>query len=301
MKIISALTLVLILAPAALRAAEQYVVEDGGVGLSREEVEYLVAIWTPDMREAAIKDAGDRIELLNMALASKKLAALVDKTPPEDDPQAYWKLMFAIRAMQSNYVVSRFMDSIEVPDMSELAAERYKTDRDKYALVPEQRLSSHILLLCEPGACDRDARRIEAQKILEKLQSGADFRELAIKYSEDPGSKGKGGQFEQWLSLGQAHVDPYFTGAVFDVDEVGEYSGIVDTKFGLHIIRLDDLRPAHYKPYEEVKPQIIAALRKEYVQLAAKKFDAGFRFTDEAYFDRAALDEILAPYADSAE
>jgi hypothetical protein len=250
------------------------------------------------MREAAIKDAGDRLELLNMALASKKLAAMVDKAPPQDDPEAYWKMVFSIRAMQSNYVVNRFIESVEMPDMSELASERYNTERDKYALVPEERLSSHILLVCAAGACDRNARRVEAQEILDQVRAGGDFGDLATRYSEDPGSKGKGGQFQQWLKLGQANVDPHFVGAVFDIDEVGGYSGIVDTRFGLHIIRLDDLRAAHYKPYEEVREQIIADLRKEYIQLSAKKFDADFRFTDKVFIDGAALDEILAPYRD---
>ncbi len=87
--------------------------------------------------------------------------------------------------------------------MTALAAERYQTEKDKYALVPEERYSSHILLLCEPGVCDRDARRVEAQKILDELKAGADFRELAGKYSEDPGSKDEGGQFDALADNGR--------------------------------------------------------------------------------------------------
>lgn len=83
---------------------------------------------------------------------------------------------------------------------------------------------------------------------------------------------------------------------MFEVEEAGEYSGIVDTRFGLHIVRLDDLKAAHYKPYDEVKDQIIAALRKDYIDLAAKQFDAGFRFSDETYIDNQTVEEILAPY-----
>ncbi len=42
--------------------------------------------------------------------------------------------------------------------------------------------------------------------------------------------------------------------------------------------------------------EIIATLRKEYVDLAAKEFDAGFRFTDDTYIDTGVVEEILAPY-----
>jgi hypothetical protein len=276
--------------------AEPYVIEDGGVGLTREELQYLVKLWSPDMTEAAIKDPGDRIELLNMALASKKLAALAATIPASDNPEAYWKQVFSVRTIQARYAVNHFVDGIEVPDMTALAAERYQTEKDKYALVPEERYSSHILLLCEPGVCDRDTRRVEAQKILDELKAGADFRELAGKYSEDPGSKDEGGQFDAWLTMGTPNVAPQYLGGLFEIAEVGGYSGIVDTRFGLHIIRLDDMRPAHHKPYEEVKDAIIGSLRTEYIKLAAKQYDAGFRLTDKAVIDNAAVEEILAPY-----
>ena len=282
-------------------AAEQYVVEDDGVGLTREELEYVVKLWTADMQQAAVQDAGDRIELINMALANKKLAALAASVPPEDNPEAYWKQLFVIRTIQSQYVVDHYLNTIEVPDMSALAAERYLTEKDKYALVPEERYSSHILLLCAPGACDRDARRLEAQKILEELNAGADVRELATKYSEYPGSKDEGGQFDRWLKNGEAQVDISYSSTVFNIEKVGSHSEVVDSRFGLHIIRLDDLRAAYYKPYDEVKEAIIASLRKEYIQLSAQEFDASYRLTDKAYIDNAAVQEIMAPYRQADE
>jgi parvulin-like peptidyl-prolyl isomerase len=249
------------------------------------------------MQQAAANDAGDRIELLNMALANKKLAAMVPDSPPEKgDTDAYWRLQLNIRNMKSQYVVKQYLASLDIPDMSALAEERYKTQKDVYALVPEERYSSHILLLCTPGVCDRDARRIEAEKILAELEAGADFRQLATKYSEDPGSKGKGGQFDKWVKLGEAQVDPYYLGAVYELENVGDHSGIVDTKFGLHIVQLDGVKEAHYKPFDEVKDDIIASLRKDYINLAAKEFDAGFRFTDDTYIDADAVEEILQPY-----
>lgn len=284
----------------AFANAQAVVVEDGGVELSKAELAAAVKFWSPEMRDAAIADNGDRIELINMALASKKVAALADSIAPDESSDAYWRYVFSVRQLQTQYVVKQHLDSLDVPDMSELAVERYATQKDKYALVPEERYSSHILLLCEPGKCDRDARRVEAEKILAELKAGADFRELAGKYSEDPGSKGKGGQFDSWIRMGQPRVEPYYVGAVFDIEKVGEISGIVDTRFGLHIVRLDDVRPAHYKSFEETRDLIVATLEAEYIQLAAKQFDAQFRLSDDAYIDGAAIDAILAPYAPEA-
>jgi len=276
----------------------QPVVKDQGVGMSRAELEHIVKFWGPDMQQAAANDAGDRIELLNMALASKKLAAMVPAEPPENDADAdaYWRLQLSIRNLQSQFVVNQYLASLEIPDMTPLAQERYQTQMDKYALVSESRQASHILLLCDPGTCDRDARRDEAKKILAELEAGADFAELAAKYSDDRANKDKGGQLDRWLTVDETQIDPHFLGAVFEIDKVGGHSGIVDSRFGLHIIQLDDIKKAHYRPYEEVKDEIIASLRKDYITAAAKQFDAGFRFSDETYIDKDAVEEILAPY-----
>jgi hypothetical protein len=277
-------------------SAENYVVEDEGVGLTREELEFTVKYWTPEMREAAVNDPGDRIELLNMALATKKIAAEAESFTPDMNREDYWKLVVSIRNMQSKFIVRNYIKSLDVPDMSALAEERYKTQKDKYAFVPEQRSSSHILLLCSPPSCARQDRRPEAEKLLAEIKAGANFEELAKSRSEDPGSRNKNGKFDNWLTLGMTDVEPHFVGGVFEIEEVGGYSGIVESRYGFHIIRLDDVRPAHYKTYEEVREAIIADLESEYTKLAAKQFDAGYRLTDEAVIDGAAMEEILAPY-----
>ena len=285
-----------VLACLAGGASAANVIQDEGIGLSREEVEALVKFWPAEMQQSAANDVGDRLELLNMALVNKKMAALADTIDPQANPDEYWKLVFTIRNMQRRYVVNNFIDNLDIPDMTALAKERYLTQKDKYALVPEQRLSSHILLLCQPGECNRDERRVEAAAILEELDAGADFAELATKYSEDPGSKNNGGLFDRWLSMGEPQVAPQYLGALFEIEKAGQYSGIVDTRFGLHIIRADEIREAYYKPYEEVEEQIIATLRGEYIELQAKQFDASFKISDKAYIDGDAMEEIFAPY-----
>ena len=296
MKFVLKLIAVLSVSLATVAVLARDVVEDEGVGLSRPELEYLVQNWTPDMQQAALNDPGDRIELLSMALANKKLAARAASIPPEADPEAYWRLQLAIRNLQSQFVVRHFLKNLDIPDMSDLAAERYLTQKDRFAFVPEERYSSQILLVCPPGACDREPRREEAKKLLAELDAGADFSELATKYSEDGSGKVKGGKFDRWLKMGDPHVAPRYLGGLFAIEEVGDHSDIVETKFGLHIIRLDDIKPAYYKSYDEVKEDIIATLEKEYVELQARKFDAGFRLSDSAYIDNAAVEEILESY-----
>jgi peptidyl-prolyl cis-trans isomerase C len=291
---VGVLFLGLVMVGAELRA--QNVIEDAGVGMSRQELEQWVTFWTPQMKKAAAIDRGDRIELLNMALAGKKIAMEAESMDPDADPEAYWKMRFSIRNVQRSYVTQQYMDNLEIPDMAGVAQERYTTEKDKYAFVPEVRSSSHILLSCQAGSCDVLATKAKAQEALDELRAGADFEAMAAQLSDDPGSKNKGGKFDRWIRLGEPEVSPPYVGALFEIDEIGGYSEVTRTQFGFHIIRLDGIQESYYKPFEEVRDSIIATLRHEYKTLAAKEFDAGYRLTDQAKLDDKALNEIFAPY-----
>ncbi|MEP1471515.1 MAG: peptidylprolyl isomerase [Halieaceae bacterium] len=272
------------------------VIEDGSIGMSLEELAFLIDKWTPEMKNAAANDPGDRVELLSQAIANKKVAAQVENIDPASASEAYWRHIYSIRNMDTRFVTKQFVDSLEMPDFEPLAQERYQTEKKKYAFVAEERIVSHILIMCGAPACSRDERRPEAESILAELQRGANFEELVAVHSEDPGSKAKGGRFDRWFRLGEPEVSPHFTGGAFEIENVGDYSGLVESQFGFHIIRLDDVRPEHYKAYEDVKDVIVASLRKEFVELSTKDFYAGFRMTGDAVVDDAALDELLAPY-----
>jgi peptidyl-prolyl cis-trans isomerase C len=292
---VAVLLLGLLMVGAELRA--QNIIEDTGVSMSRQELEQWITHWTPQMKKAAAIDRGDRIELLSMALASKKIAMEADTVNPDNDPEAYWEMQFAIRNVQRSYVTAQYMKNLEIPDMAALAEEQYKAEKDKYAHVPEVRSSSHILVACQAGSgCDIKAKKAVAQGILDQLLAGADFEALVEQFSEDPGSKGRGGKFDKWIRMGEPNVSPPYVGALFEIDEIGGYSDVTTTQFGFHIIRLDGIEKSYYKPFEEVRASIIATLEYEYKKLAAKEFDGRYRLTEQALLDDKALDEIFAPY-----
>jgi parvulin-like peptidyl-prolyl isomerase len=277
--------------------AEDYVIEDDGVGMSLEELTYVVKYWSPEMQQAAAKDRGDRIELLNMSLSAKKIAAQADKVTRASNPEQYWRNQFLIRNINTKFVVNNYMRELEVPDMSALVEERYLTQKDHYAAIPEERLSSHILVKCAPPECDRRAKQPEVEQILVELQSGAVFEDLVVKYSEDPGSRDQGGKFDRWLQRGTfSNVAPQYHEAVFKIEKLGDYSPVTESTFGFHIIRLDEIRAKSYKPFEAVKAEITADLVKEYRKLAAKEFDARYQLSPAVKMDEKALDELFQQY-----
>ena len=271
------------------------VIEDQGVSMSREELEQVVDGWPDNMKQAAADDVGDRLEMLNQAMTNKKIAMEADKLSPETDPEAYWKYYFMIQQARQKYVFDRYMEELEVPDMAALAEETYNTQRDKYALVEETRMGSHILFACPPG-CPRDQVRPLAEDVLVKLSQGAKFEDMVAQYSQDEGTKQKGGRLTFFMSRGEPQISPPYLAGLFEIDEVGGYSTIAETQFGFHIIRLDEIQDAYYRPYEEIREEIISRLEGEYRELSGKEFRSRYRLSDDVRIDGQAMEEILGPY-----
>ncbi|HTY55249.1 MAG TPA: peptidylprolyl isomerase, partial [Candidatus Binataceae bacterium] len=85
------------------------------------------------------------------------------------------------------------------------------------------------------------------------------FAKLAEQYSDDPGSNHNGGDLG-FFPRGQM-VKP-FDDAVFKL-KPGETSGLVQSQFGYHIIKLEELKPAGTETLEQARPSIIAALKRK--------------------------------------
>ncbi len=119
--------------------------------------------------------------------------------------------------------------------------------------VPNRVHVEHILLMTV-GKTDAEVEEIrqKAEDVLKQAKKGAKFEDLAKKYSEDPGTKDKGGDLG-WLTQGQ--TVPEFEKTAFGLDK-GKMSDLVKTQYGFHIIKVLDKETAHTKPFDEVKDSI---------------------------------------------
>ncbi len=124
----------------------------------------------------------------------------------------------------------------------------------------------HILIKTDTRS-DAEAQR-RGQDILNKLKAGLSFEDLSRKYSEDPGSKDKGGDLG-WVSEKSGFV-PEFREALLKLGK-GQVSPMVKSSFGYHIIKVDDIRTS--LPKDINKPGKKAQYLKEYTdQLIQEKF-----------------------------
>ena len=122
------------------------------------------------------------------------------------------------------------------------------------------------------------AAKAKAEKVLQEVKAQpARFAELAKKFSDDPGSAAKGGDLGNFTR--DMMVKP-FSDAAYQL-KVGEISGLVESQFGYHIIRVDGISPGAQIGFDTVKADIMRELQG---QEAARKFaEAAERFSNMVY------------------
>ena len=110
----------------------------------------------------------------------------------------------------------------------------------------------------QPKPPSKDEARKKAEEVLAKARKGEDFAALAKQYSEDPGSKDKGGEY----TFGRGQMVPEYEKAAFAL-KPGEISDLVETPFGYHIIKLEERKGGAGASDPKIRQQIIGKLKKD--------------------------------------
>lgn len=142
------------------------------------------------------------------------------------------------RTLLKQYALNKLLTSITVTD--EEVANYYEMHKSSFKN-PQTATASHILV----------ATKEEAQSVLDEINAGLDFSEAASKYSICP-SKSQGGNLGEFT---RGQMVPPFEEAVFTM-KTGEISGLVQTQFGYHIIKLDAISEESIPTFNEIMPQV---------------------------------------------
>jgi peptidyl-prolyl cis-trans isomerase D len=182
--------------------------------------------------------------------------------------------------------VNQIRQNVQVSD-DELKVQ-YQQDLQQYQ-VPNRVHVDHILLMTV-GKTDAEVEEVrqKAEDVLKQAKKGGNFEDLAKKYSEDPGTKDKGGDLG-WITQGQ--TVPEFEKAAFTLPK-GSISDLVKTQYGFHIIKILDKETAHTKTFDEVKDSIRAPLMlakaDKQASDVADKLSAAIRQSNKTSLDEVA-------------
>ncbi len=168
-----------------------------------------------------------------------------------------------------------------------------------------------VLVTPEPSDEARQAAIARGDEVLRELDSGGDFEVLARRFSDDVGSREFGGDLG-WFSTGRMVAE--FERAAFSM-RVGSTSGLVESPFGFHIIRVDRARGAerqarHILIQPEITPADVARARERADSVAtairggaaiatlAERYNEP---TDQASVNRAILESVPPEYRNALE
>ncbi|QBQ53555.1 peptidylprolyl isomerase [Nitrosococcus wardiae] len=284
-----------ILVSTAVSATEGEVISRSSQGqLTAEDYRAYARLFDPAARErlAAQKD-----RMLDFALdfhSNQVLAQQAEAQGLAEDPIVQARLEKARREVLVGALMDQVVKNIDYPDFETLSRQRYAAEKAHYRL-PEKRKVAHILIRPKNPECACDQREPAkiAATIMEELESGTDFAELARRYSEDRATAKQGGLLDQWLEKDSGKVVPAFEQAAFALSQPGDFSQPFETRFGRHVVQLIELEPARQLSYEEVKERLINKLRAEYRDSALLQL-RGKTYPDPDKINYPTLKEVLS-------
>ncbi|MDQ5878908.1 MAG: peptidyl-prolyl cis-trans isomerase [Pseudomonadota bacterium] len=179
-----------------------------------------------------------------------------------DENQKLFQIPELVRAEYVVLSLDGLLAQITVSDAE--VKQWYESHKDRYQQ-NEERRASHILITASASAPDADKAKAKAkaEEVLKEVQkSPARFAELAKQYSQDPGSAANGGDLG---FFGRGMMVKPFEDAVF-AQKQGETSGLVQSDFGYHIIKLTGIKGEKQKPLDEVRAEIEGELKRQGAQ-----------------------------------
>jgi len=207
-------------------------------------------------------------EQIKLAYAAFNSTDFIDKVVVEDDKLVAWfdqqKNQYLSEAqIRLKYLFFSYDDDLnQVNPTEEQLKSKYDNSIAQY-ITPEQRHARHILFRINEtdDAQVRIDKKKKAEEVLKMVQEGQDFAELAKQYSEGPTAPSGGdlGFFNKGAMVEQ------FDEVVFQM-QPSNTSDIVETIFGFHIIKLEEIRPEVTKSFDDVKDSIAGDMKKDGVK-----------------------------------
>ncbi len=245
-----------------------------------------------EVTDAEVQDYKNKNIESNPA-AKKELKAFLDKNLMSEKEFD--------ETLKQSLLVEKFVDKKAGNQLtvSEAEISKFYKDHPEHFKLPEQVHAEHILVkfiepqimrdikannpkkpdaeIAQMVATEKAKAQAEADKLYKEVKTNPQkFAELAKENSDDPGSAANGGDLSYVI---ERNIDPSFWAALKKTQPGTIHDGVVQTQFGYHIIKVDDIKPPNNQSLVEAKPmiaQVILQEKKQKIMMewAAKKKDA---------------------------
>jgi parvulin-like peptidyl-prolyl isomerase len=257
----------------------------GDYVVKKSDVDRMLSYYPPETQQRLLENPAEMQTLVQRMLQIKIVADVARKEKFDQRPQIKKQLDYvADDFLSREYLAQKVMPEATV---SEADLKEYYAQNKQSLGVPEQVRARHILFKVDPAATpDEKNKALErARGVLRRVQAGEDFGELAAAHSDDKESGAKGGDLGYFTA---GRMVPEFEDAAFYTNP-GEISDILETKYGFHIIKVEDLIEARERSYEEMKDYMKEKLHRQLVMFKVQKFirqaseDAGMQIFSDTF------------------
>ncbi len=230
-----------------------------GHSLTVKEFEEQIKSMPPQLQMALMQDPSLKKQLLERWVQLTLMASAARDAGYAKDPEVQKRIQELTNAVLARkYIEKNLQNKVTVSDAE--VQKYYKEHKGQFKR-EESVKARHILIRVPQGADKKqwDEAKKKIEGIIARLKKGEDFAKLAKEYSEDPGSKNRGGDLGYFT---KGRMVPEFEKAAFALKK-GEISGPVKTAFGYHVIKVEDRKPAGEKSFDEVKENIRELLKQQ--------------------------------------
>lgn len=251
--------------------------------IEAQNIDALLAV-APEKAQLNLLKKQDQLQVRIVQLYLKKAAAAEQKEQP----------LSALEQVELDKVINDFyfklklkqLSTQNLPDFEPLAKLEYLANQKKYT-TPEKVAVEHILINTK-SRTEAEALAL-IKSIAVRINKGEDFATLALEFSDDPSVKNNQGKLG--LFAKGKMVKP-FEDAAYSL-KIGELSKPVKTDFGYHLLRKYEHQDAGYKSYAEVKDELIAKVRSEYVQGKIDDYFDALKIKNKMQLDTEALERYI--------
>lgn len=249
----------------------------------------LTAYYDADKQKALEQNPQHKEKLLKLFVEVEVLSALAREKALDKRADIVEQIMMLTKNFLANaYIKNEIIDKIHVTESAVRAY--YKTHQEEFKN-PELLRARHIFIRIDLNNAadeDKDKAKLKIDGLMKRIKSGEDFAKLAGEFSDDPDSKTKGGDLGFFQ---RGRMSPEFDKVAFSL-KPGEFSDVVETPFGYHIIRVEEKKDASIESFDKVRDKIeqivFADLKKQRVEdFFSQVFkDAGVEFYPEAFYPK---------------
>jgi peptidyl-prolyl cis-trans isomerase C len=279
------------------------VAEGDGVVVTAEHLEMKLDELAPVVR-ARFASLEQKKEFLQKVLIFELLLNEAKAQKLDQDP----KMLEEFHTILVNTVIRNAKERGSELPVSDLEVMKYYEDHRSEFQVPEGRRVSQVFLQAEKGSPERTKRASEARKIAAEVKAAdpkvvVAFPGAVQKYSEDAGSKRRGGDLGD-TALTHDQIEKQYgrevADAAFALAQPGEVSGLVESQHGFHVLKLLQIRPGLNQALDQVKEEIAGRVRRVRQDVDYQAYLEGLRRRAAAIkLSDAELQKIVVPIPES--